>query len=188
MVTSGKPHSGHVTGCSNTLSCHSVCRMLREIFRHMSINVFLLDIFVLIFLDFLIFIKTEEEHIQHVSRVLQRVIDSKLACNLKKCQFHVNKVEFLGYEVSGRGVNMIDNCVKVIKDWAPPSDLKALQSFLGFCNFYRSFIHDYSKITIPLTHTTKKGNTLVMVGRVWKGFWLAQVAIFIRKNFTPFWH
>jgi hypothetical protein len=91
----------------------------------------MLDIFVLIFLDnFLIF--TEEEHIQHVSCVLQRVIDSKLACNLKKCQFHIKKVEFLGYEVSGRGVNMIDDRVKVIKDWALPSDLKALQSFLGF--------------------------------------------------------
>lgn len=80
----------------------------------------MLDIFILIFLDnFLIFSKMEEEHIQHVSHVLQQVIDLKLACNLKKCQFHIKKVEFLGYEVSGRGVNMIDDRVKVIKDWAP---------------------------------------------------------------------
>ncbi|RZK39670.1 MAG: RNA-directed DNA polymerase, partial [Hymenobacter sp.] len=61
----------------------------------------MLDLFVLIYLDdFLIFSKSEEEHVDHVSRVLQRVIDSKLACNLKKCNFHLEKVEFLGYEVS----------------------------------------------------------------------------------------
>ena len=104
----------------------------------------MLDLFVLIYLDdFLIFSKTEEEHVEHVLRVLQRVINSKLACNLKKCNFHMEKVEFLGYEVSAKGVNMISDCVKAIRNWLPPVDLKSLQSFLGFCNFYRGFIARY---------------------------------------------
>ena len=118
----------------------------------------MLDLFVLIYLDdFLIFSKTEEEHIEHVSKVLQRVIDSKLACNLKKCKFHVKSVEFLGYEVSAKGVNMLTDRVQTIRDWLPPTDLKSLQSFLGFCNFYRGFIPKYSSITLPLTNMTKKG-------------------------------
>ena len=78
----------------------------------------MLDIFVLIYLDdFLIFSQTEEEHIEHVSRVLQRVIDSNLACNLKKCEFHTDRIQFLGYEITPIGVNMCQDCVKTINDW-----------------------------------------------------------------------
>jgi len=31
-----------------------------------------------------------------------------------------------------------------------------VQSFLGFANFYRRFIRDYSKITMPLSSLTRK--------------------------------
>lgn len=117
----------------------------------------MLDVFLVIYLDdFLIFSETEEEHIEHVSRVLQRVIDSKLACNLSKCVFHKKNIDFLGYEITPLGVNMCPDRIKVINEWAAPTDLKSLQSFLGFCNFYRGFIPDYSEITIPLTNLTKK--------------------------------
>ena len=47
--------------------------------------------------------------------------------------------------------------VKVIQDWPIPRKVKDIQSFLGFANFYRRFIRDYSKITIPLTRLTRKG-------------------------------
>ena len=63
---------------------------------------------------------------------------------------------FLGYEVSNVGVNMLPDRVKAIKEWEPPQNLKALQSFLGFCNFYRGFIHQYSEIVVSLTNLTKK--------------------------------
>lgn len=39
--------------------------------------------------------------------------------------------------------------------------MKALQSFLGFCNFYHGFIHDYSEITVPLTNLTKKNTQYI---------------------------
>ena len=47
--------------------------------------------------------------------------------------------------------------VQVIQDWPEPKTIKELQSFLGFMNFYRKFICDYSKIVRPLTQLT--GNT-----------------------------
>lgn len=76
--------------------------------------------------------------------------------NLKKCTFHTNKTALLGYEVSDVGVNMLPDRVQTINNWQPPTDVKSVQSFLGFCNFYRSFIKDYSEIAIPLTNLTKK--------------------------------
>jgi hypothetical protein len=46
--------------------------------------------------------------------------------------------------------------VKAIQDWPEPQKIKDIQSFLGFANFYRHFISDYSAIAILLTHLTRK--------------------------------
>ena len=46
--------------------------------------------------------------------------------------------------------------VKAVKDWPEPRKVKDVQSFLGFANFYRRFIPNYSKITVPLTRLTRK--------------------------------
>jgi hypothetical protein len=119
----------------------------------------MIDIFLQIYMDdFLIYSEDYETHVQHVRKVLQRVIDSNMKINLKKCKFHTEVVQFLGYEVSTTGVNMLPERVKVIKEWKEPTDVKSLQSFLGFCNFYRAFIPEYSKIAAPLTDLTKKSS------------------------------
>ena len=47
--------------------------------------------------------------------------------------------------------------VQTIQDWPKPQKVKDIQSFLGFANFYRCFISDYSDIVIPLTWLTRKG-------------------------------
>src|ERR1700678_2585328 len=47
--------------------------------------------------------------------------------------------------------------VQTIQDWPEPKKVKDIQSFLGFANFYRRFISDYSDIVVPLTHLTRKG-------------------------------
>jgi RNase H-like domain found in reverse transcriptase len=46
--------------------------------------------------------------------------------------------------------------VKVIQDWSEPRKVKDIQSFLGFANFYRRYIHNYSDIVAPLTRLTQK--------------------------------
>ncbi|PRP76895.1 retrotransposon nucleocapsid protein [Planoprotostelium fungivorum] len=118
----------------------------------------MIDVTVLIYLDdFLIFSETEEQHVEDVQRVLQRLIDKGLHCNLKKCDFHRDEVDFLGYKVSTTGVGMDPERVKTINEWTAPTDLTSVRSFLGFCNFYRTFIRDYSETVVPLTALTKKG-------------------------------
>jgi hypothetical protein len=47
--------------------------------------------------------------------------------------------------------------VNTILDWAQPTTIKEVQSFLGFANFYRRFVKGYSAIAAPLTKLTQKG-------------------------------
>ena len=49
--------------------------------------------------------------------------------------------------------------IKTIQEWKPPRNMKEVQRFLGFANFYHRFIEGYSKIVKPLTLLTQKGNT-----------------------------
>ena len=46
--------------------------------------------------------------------------------------------------------------VKAIREWPKPRNLKEIQAFLGFANFYKRFIQGYSQICTPLTKMTKK--------------------------------
>jgi len=65
-------------------------------------------------------------------------------------------VEFLGYVLSREGIKMVQNKVEVVLSWKPPDSLIEVQALLGFANFYRRFIQDYSQIARPLMELTKK--------------------------------
>ena len=54
--------------------------------------------------DIIVFSKTPEEHIGHLKAVLQRLKDAKLYAKLKKCEFGLKKVKFLGHIVSTAGI------------------------------------------------------------------------------------
>jgi len=126
-------------------------RFINTIFRDMQ------GIFVVIYLDdILIFSKSQEEHERHVKMVLERLRSANLYAKPEKCAFMQDSVEFLGYKVSAHGVEMVMDKVQAILTWAPPTSVKELQIFLGFANFYRRFVRNYSKLTAPLTELLRK--------------------------------
>ncbi|KAL7857415.1 hypothetical protein SRHO_G00163140 [Serrasalmus rhombeus] len=45
--------------------------------------------------------------------------------------------------------------IRAVSQWKQPTDLKSLQSFLGFCGYYRHFIANFSAIVHPLTDLTR---------------------------------
>ncbi|MBW0528454.1 hypothetical protein O181_068169 [Austropuccinia psidii MF-1] len=117
----------------------------------------LMDVYVAVSLDdIMVFSKSEEEHVTHVSTVISRLKANKRFSKASKCLFHVSSVEYLGYVVSSEGLKMDQAIVKQILNWPPPRNFKALQSFLGFVNFYCRFIKNYSKKISSLTSFLKK--------------------------------
>ena len=107
--------------------------------------------------DILIYSKSYSEHVRHVRLVLQKLRDAGLQVDIDKCEFHVQETKFLGLIVSTEGLQINPTKVQAVIDWPRPANLKQTQAFVGFCNFYRRFIKDFSKIVRPLTRLTQKG-------------------------------
>lgn len=106
--------------------------------------------------DVLIYSKTREEHTEHLRTVVQRLQDAGLYAKISKCEFFVPETKFLGLIVGRDGIRMDSNKVKAVVDWKTPRTLTDVQAFIGFGNFYRRFIRDFSKIVAPLVNLTKK--------------------------------
>lgn len=108
-----------------------------------------LNVFVFVYLDdILIFSKDLSDHKRHVRSVLQRLLENKLFVKAEKCEFHGSSVTFLGFILEGGQIRPTEEKIKAVVDWPIPETRKQLQRFLGFANFYRRFIRNYS----PTTH------------------------------------
>ena len=118
--------------------------------------------FVLVFFDnILIYIKSWEDHVQHVDRVLQLLKEKQLYAKPSKCFFGVKEVEYFDHIVSHEGVkvylNKVDpNKIKATMDSSIPKTLKNLSGFLGLTGYYCKFFQHYGRIATPLTTLTKK--------------------------------
>src|SRR5882724_9448702 len=131
---------------------------MNHIFRDMT------DIFIVIYLDdILIFSESLEEHRVHVRRVLERLREYDLHSKPEKCLFHTQKIEYLGFMVTPTGISMDTTKTDAVSIWPTPTNLKAVQGFLGFANFYRRFIVGFSDIVIPLICLTCKDTPFTWV-------------------------
>src|SRR6266567_6082376 len=106
--------------------------------------------------DILIFTETIEEHRKITRRVLELLEKNRLYLRPDKCEFERTTIEYLGVIILHNSVAMDPIKVASVAEWPEPTNKKEVQSFLGFTNFYRCFIHDFSQHARPLFDLTKK--------------------------------
>jgi len=85
-------------------------------------------------------------------------VEHKLFLHLEKCEFHQKQIEYLRLVISENKVAMDPVKVARVRDWPTPKNRTDVQAFIGFVNFYRCFIWDFSTIARPLfdlTHSDK---------------------------------
>ncbi len=88
--------------------------------------------------------------------ILSKLWEADLQMNIRKYEFNVEEIIFLEVIVSEQDLCM--NCikVKVIVNWVMLINLKEVQSFVKFVNFYRCFIKNFSKLVKSFTQLTRK--------------------------------
>src|SRR5437660_3489214 len=125
--------------------------MIHEVLREF------LDQGVVVYLDdILVYSEIEEEHVKLLTKVFTYLAKYNLAVAVHKSVFHVPEVEFLDYMVNGIGISISGETTQAIRDWEIPKNLRGVRAFIGFANFYRQFIRNFSSIVRPITDLTKK--------------------------------
>ena len=111
--------------------------------------------------DILIYNCIKKEHTRYVRLMLNKLREAGLQMNIKKCEFDVEKIVFLGVIISGFDLRMDSEKVKIIVNWFTSINLKEVQGFVKFANFYRQFIKNFSKVIRSLVKLTRKKQSFV---------------------------
>ena len=115
-------------------------------FMYLMNSVFMpeLDKFIVVFIDdIIIYSKNEENHVEHLRIVLQRLRDHQLYAKFSKCELWLDRVKFLGHTISSEGIAVDPSKVQEVMDWKSPASVHQIRSFLGLAGYYRRFIPDF---------------------------------------------
>jgi hypothetical protein len=107
--------------------------------------------------DIIVFAATFEEHLRRLEMVLQRQRSANLKLKPSKCFLFRRKVSFLGYVVSGAGLEPDPQKVAAVVNWPVARNLTEVRAIIGLCSYYRKFICGFSTIAAPLHQLTRKG-------------------------------
>ena len=109
--------------------------------------------------DLLIYTKTREEHIKALGIIFARIAKFGVKLAAAKCNLLKTKLPFLGYVISGDQITPAEDKIAIVRNMLPPTTVKEIRKVLGFFNFFRMFIPNYSYFSSRLSGLTRKNGT-----------------------------
>lgn len=122
-----------------------------------------LDEFVIVYLDdILVYSPTLEDHVIHLTKVFDKLLQNNWYCKPKKCTFASSSVEYLGHIIQSGSLYMDGTKMNAVREWHIPfKNIRETQSFLGLVGYYRRFIPRFSHIARPLHQLLHKDTPFV---------------------------
>jgi len=99
-------------------------------------NPFMGKFLVVYFDGIIIYSKSREQRLNHLTQICTTLKKESLYGNLKKCSFLTDQFIFLGFIISSKGVSADPQKVQAIVDWPKPKNIHDIQSFHGLASFY----------------------------------------------------
>lgn len=125
--------------------------------RHLNVVLSGLDFCFAYIDDILVFSENQDQHMQHLETLFQRLQENNMVVNPVKCIFGASQVDYLGHHVSAEGIRPLAAKVQAIQEYPKPEMVKDIRRFLGMVNFYRRFIVNAARIQAPLHDFLKDG-------------------------------
>jgi hypothetical protein len=92
-----------------------------------------------------------------MKKVLPRFYKAGLKLDIENSEFAFSEVKYLRFIISaGEGIKVDSGKVEAIKKWKASTTIKGIRSFIGFSNFYRGFIENFSEVIAPLMFFIRK--------------------------------
>jgi len=91
-----------------------------------------------------------EEHIRHVTAVVDSLTKWNLSLNIEKCQWCFTELSALGHRIGAYGRSADPDKIKKAVRWTRPSTGKQMMAFLGFTNYLRDYLVHYASLVAPL--------------------------------------
>ena len=90
--------------------------------------------------NIIIFSRTEEEHLEHLEKIFQKLREYGLKMKREKCDFFKKCLQYLGHLVSEERFESLPEKIKSIKNMLPPKTAKEVKQFLGLAGYYHKFV------------------------------------------------
>ena len=103
-----------------------------------------------IFDDVFVHGATKEDHDKRLEDILKRLQEKELTLNIDKCNFNMDKIEFMGHMLSAHGIGVSQSKVDAVVQARRPESTSEVRSFLGLVNFVARFIPDLATKAVPL--------------------------------------
>lgn len=100
--------------------------------------------------DLLVASKSPEEHMDHLNQLFARLEYYGLNIHPAKCEFGLDRINFLSHEVTKNGILPSRERVAAIENFPKPTSVKQIQRFLGMVNFYHRFVPNFAQLLAPL--------------------------------------
>ncbi|KAI0512358.1 hypothetical protein KFK09_012997 [Dendrobium nobile] len=111
--------------------------------------------FVIVYFDDIMIYSSDLQAHLHLWQVLEILRQKNLFFHPRKCFFLDKRIQFLGFLLSAKGIEMDPDKVRAIINWPIPCSFTDVRRFHGLASFYHRFIAHFSTIAAPLTELLK---------------------------------
>ena len=120
--------------------------------------------------DILVITEALEHHLKVLKTLFRLLVRNKMELRLDKCKFASTSIDYLGYLITGKGIQPTANGIAAVANFPIPRNLKEVHSFIGLSSYFRKFIEKFAVLAKPLNDLMKAGATFMFGAKELEAF------------------